>query len=366
MATIAGGRMKYYNLKKILAEKCDYNIIIGERSNGKTYASLYWIVSDYVKNGRAGAYIRRWQDDIIGKRADNIFTALEQNGAIEKITKGAYKRVVYSRGAWHLANYDEEKKRMVADKNAFCYAFALSNVEHDKSVSYPTVKNIVYDEFLTRRYYLPDEFVIFMNVLSTIIREKTDVTILMLGNTVNKYCPYFAEMGLRNVETMEQGAIDVYTFAGNLKIAVEYCGASESKKSNKYFAFENARLNMITSGKWEIAIYPHLPSGYKINRLDILFTFFITFGTKSVGCDVVQKGFDYFIFCRPQTKEIRDDDLEYSLSYAPTPYKRKSFLRAIDDTDKKISAFFATNRVFYQSNDIGEIVHNYLLAITKE
>ena len=27
---------KYYTLKKILAENADYNIIIGERSNGKT------------------------------------------------------------------------------------------------------------------------------------------------------------------------------------------------------------------------------------------------------------------------------------------------------------------------------------------
>ena len=31
---------KYYSLKKIMSENADYNIIIGERSNGKTYAVL--------------------------------------------------------------------------------------------------------------------------------------------------------------------------------------------------------------------------------------------------------------------------------------------------------------------------------------
>lgn len=354
--------MKYYSVKKILQENCDYNIIIGERSNGKTYALLKHILECYIKESSEGAYIRRWNDDIVGKRAENVFNALEANGEIGKITKGKYSRVIFSRSGWHLANFDEKVNRMKADKNAFCHAFSLTGYEHDKSTSYPNIRNIVFDEFLTRNMYLRDEFIIFMNVLSTIIRDRTDVKIFMLGNTVNKYAPYFAEMGLRNVETQEQGTIDVYTFANKLKIAVEYCGNATGKKSNKYFSFANARLNMITSGKWEIAIYPHLPAHYSINRNDILFTFFIRFGSKLIGCDIVQKNNDYFIFCRWQTKETSDNDLEYSLSYLPSPYKRKSFLYPIDDTDRKIKNFFSSNRVFYLNNEIGEIVHNYLLA----
>ena len=61
-----GVKMKkqYYSLKKILSENADYNIIIGERSNGKTYATLEYILTDYVNNNNSGAYIRRWKDDI--------------------------------------------------------------------------------------------------------------------------------------------------------------------------------------------------------------------------------------------------------------------------------------------------------------
>ena len=32
--------MKYYSLDKINKKDCAYNLIIGERSNGKTYATL--------------------------------------------------------------------------------------------------------------------------------------------------------------------------------------------------------------------------------------------------------------------------------------------------------------------------------------
>lgn len=357
---------KYYSLKKILAENADYNLIIGERSNGKTYATLEYALTDYVKNKKECAYIRRWKEDIQGKRGENVFSALVENGVVSKLTKGEYETIIYSRSSWHLAKYDEETKRMKADKNAFCYAFALSDMEHDKSVSFPNVSNIIFDEFLTRRYYLPDEFVIFMNVLSTIIRDRDNIKIFMLGNTVNKYCPYFEEMGLKNIEQMEQGNIDIYDFGNSLKIAVEYCNeTNKAKKSNKYFAFNNPRLNMITKGSWELAIYPHLPQGYKIKSESIIFSFVIEFSNKKVGCDVVNQKDDLFIFVRPKTTEIKSGDLVYSLDYSPDTMIRKSFLNPIDKIDNRIKSFFTCNRVFYQSNELGELVHNYLLTCVK-
>lgn len=357
---------KYYSLKKIIAENADYNIIIGERSNGKTYATLEKILSDYVEHKKEGAYIRRWRDDIIGKRAETVFKSLCENGTVAKLTKNEYETIIFSRGAWHLAKYDSESKRMKADKNAFCYAFSLSDVEHDKSTSYPNVYNIVFDEFLTRRYYLPDEFIIFMNVLSTIIRDRENIKIFMLGNTVNKYCPYFAEMGLNNIEQMEQGAIDVYSFGNALKIAVEYCNPTkEGKKSNKYFAFDNPRLNMITKGAWELSIYPHLSQGYKIKQDSIIFSFVVCFNSKKLSCDVINQGNDLFIFVHNKTTEIKDSELVYSMEYTPRTLTRKSFLNPVDKIDMKIKAFFQSNRVFYQSNEIGEIMHNYLLACVK-
>lgn len=187
----------------------------------------------------------------------------------------------------------------------------------------------------------------------------------MLGNTVNKYCPYFDEMGLNNIEQMEQGNIDVYSFGNDLKIAVEYCCETKSKKSNKYFAFNNPRLNMITKGKWELAIYPHLPQGYKIKPNSIIFSFVIAFNNKLVGCDVVNQNDDIFLFIRPKTTEIKSGDLVYTMDYTPYMNTRKTFLNPIDKLDNKIKSFFTCNRVFYQSNDIGELVHNYLLTCVK-
>ena len=144
------------------------------------------------------------------------------------------------------------------DSDILGYTFALSDGEHDKSTSFPNIKTIVFDEFLTNKVYLNDEFVLFMNTVSTIVRRREDVRIYMLGNTVNKYCPYFQEMGLEHIQKMVQGTIDIYAYGeSTLTVAVEYCANAQTEArptAHKYFAFNNPKLAMITGGAWEINI----------------------------------------------------------------------------------------------------------------
>ena len=64
--------LKYYSLDNILKKNCVYNIIFGERSNGKTYAVLKYGIEQYFKNGGQIAIIRRWKEDITGKRASDM------------------------------------------------------------------------------------------------------------------------------------------------------------------------------------------------------------------------------------------------------------------------------------------------------
>ena len=57
---------KYYSLDKILSKDCDYNLIIGERSNGKTYALLEYSIKQFYTKGEQTALLRRWKEDIGG------------------------------------------------------------------------------------------------------------------------------------------------------------------------------------------------------------------------------------------------------------------------------------------------------------
>lgn len=357
-------KSKFYSLTKILDKKADYNIIFGERSNGKTYAALLYGLKRFVATGEQFAYIRRWREDLRGKRAENLFSNHVANGAIEEITNGEFNAIFYLSGKWYLAKYDAEKKKYYPQNTPFCYGFCLSEQEHEKSSSYPNVTTIIFDEFLTRRYYLPDEFMLFMNLLSTIIRQRDNVKVFMLGNTINKYCPYFSEMGLKQVTNMEQGTIDIYKFGqGGAVVAVEYCSTIvKQKASNKYFCFDNQNLQMITGGKWELAAYPHLPTKY--TPKDVLFVYYIVFNEVILQGNIIQKGGENFTYIHMKTTPIKDDDnaLIYSLEMNGKPNYKRKLLSTATYIEAQVTKYFATDKVFYQNNEVGEIVRNYLMT----
>lgn len=355
-------KQKFYSLNKILEKNAVYNLIIGERSNGKTYSVLMYALKEYVNNGGQFAYIRRWKEDVTGRRASEVFSDLIENDEIAKITNGEFQSIFYTNGKFYLCNYDENNKVIYNETDCLGYTFSLSDVEHNKSISYPKVTVIMFDEFITKLIYLNDEFVIFMNTVSTIIRQRTNVIIFMLGNTISKYCPYFQEMGLNHVKTMKQGTIDVYTYGDSkLTVAVEYCeNLSNEKANNYYFAFNNPKLHMITNGAWELDIYPHCPIKYKPKN--IIFTYFINFNDNLYQCEIIHIEKSYFTFIHEKTTEIQNDDkdLIYSLDYCPKLNYSRNILKPISNAQKKILWFYTCDRVYYQNNEVGDAIHNYL------
>lgn len=355
-------KIKYYSLKNILKKNAQYNIIIGQRSNGKTYAVKKYGLEQYIKTGGQMAYIRRQDVDLKKDKCDSLFADMVDNGIIAELTDGKFTNVYYYSSRWYLCYYDESGDRH-NDEKPFCFGFSLTSMEHYKSTSFPNITTICFDEFISRNIYLSDEFIVFENVLSTIIRNRTNVKIFMLGNTVNKYCPYFSEMGLRHIRQQKQGTIDLYTYGNTeLKVAVEYTKNTERSKdsANVYFSFDNPSLKMITTGAWEIAIYPHCP--VKFLPKDIQFIYFIIFNDSILQCEIVMTDKENFTFIHPKTTELKDPEHEiiFSTEYNPLPNYHRKLTRPRSNIEKKIAWYYATDNVFYSDNETGEVVRNYL------
>src|SRR5699024_7236163 len=295
---------QYYSLDRIKKENAVYNMVFGERSNGKTYSVLLEGLENYFKDGGQIAIVRRWKEDIIGRRASGIFSAINENDEVYKYSNGEYQGITY----------------------------------------------------------LPDEFVLFMNTISTIVRKRTDVKIFMMGNTVNKYSPYFSEMGLNHVDKMKQGTIDLYKYGkSGLTVAVEYAeNTSNNKENNFYFAFNNPKLEMITGGAWELDIYPHAPIKYKPH--DIQFIYFIEFSDKIYQCEIVVVDDITFTFIHDKTTPIKnpDDDLIYTLEYNPKLNYNRDIFTPINKVQERVAWYFKTNRVYYQDNEVGNAISNFL------
>ena len=168
----------YYSSTEIRKLNCTYNIIIGKRSNGKTYDALYHGLEDYIKTGAQFAIVRRWDEDFAKQRGASMFQSLTNNrygeNVIARLTEGEYNDVYYYSRRWYLCRYDNGLQKRITAEEPFAYGFSLSATEHDKSTSYNKIKTIIFDEFLTRSIYLANEYVLFMNCVSTIARDRDD------------------------------------------------------------------------------------------------------------------------------------------------------------------------------------------------
>jgi hypothetical protein len=357
----------FWDIHKILKLYPDahYYVVFGERSNGKTYGALEDCLKEYFESSEKNqfAYLRRWDTEIKKKSMSELFSSIESNGVIFKLSKGKYNTIVFKTGKFYLATRENDDLK-VSDFSCG-FAFALNNMEHDKSVSYPNITRVIFDEFISRMGYLADEFVTFTNVLSTIIRQRNNVKIFMLGNTVNKYCPYFGEMGLKHIKEMKPGTIDLYTYGeADLRVAVEYCtptGANGGKASDVYFSFDNPKLNMITSGIWEINIYPHCPCKYRPS--DVIFTFFMSFDDSILQGEIISRDDNLFLFFHRKSTPLKDPDNDVIVSSVadPRPNHIKCLTRKIGKISQKIMWFFQNDKVFFQDNEVGEMVRNYII-----
>lgn len=353
---------KFWDIRPIKKIPAQYRIIYGERSNGKSYGVLLDGIKDYITTGAQFAYIRRWPDDIKTRKMQQLFEAILRNGEILKWSNGKWNGIKYKYGKFYLIATDGEGT-VVEDETPFAFTFAISAMEHDKSIAYPGIKRIVFDEFISRVAYIPDEFPMFMNILSTLIRERDDVEIWMLGNTVSKDCPYFREMGLKHIFQQQPGTIDTYTYKKNgqeLLIAVEYTKNISSKKSDKYFIFDNPKMQMITGGAWELAIYPHLFEKYRPEQ--IVFTFFIVYRDTTLQCELIEgkKGVFIFIHIKTSPLQERDYDLIYMCEPSSCPNNRVDITRPELPVERKILGLITAERVCFQDNEIGEVFNDYL------
>lgn len=363
--------IKYYNTERIDKTQARIRITFGRRSNGKTTAVL---LKGYKKainsmNDRQEQimYVRRWDDELkpkcdINKLFDGILKIVD----VETDTKGKYNTIIYKSRKFYFAKIEDEKIIDVCLK-PFCLTMALSQNEHYKSVQYPDVTTICFDEFLSENHqYLPNEYSRLKSVLSTVIRQRKDVEVHLLGNTVDRNSIYWNEFRLVEiVKKMKEGELYHYIPKNKHKtdIAIEWAESSidaNGEAINVYTDFDDERPNMINAGEWDVEDYPHLPFSY--NQNDILFIFFIEFNSELFQCEIIEKYEKAYIYIHRKTTllQMPEDDLIFGNKPTGLPNYSINIFKPENRAARKICELFHYNKVFYQDNLVGDSVHAFL------
>ena len=248
--------MQYYTLDRILSYKTTYNILLGQRSNGKSFSVKRECVREAFMGLGQLIYLRRWhmelkQDDVIDYFSDC---------PVEEITDGAYDTIDVYRSRIYLANTGEDGK---VERGACIGRTAdLAGATHLKSIiKRGEYKNIIYEEFCTDSGYLRNEPNVLMQFVATVFGVQYTGRVWLIGNTVSRYNPYFYCWQLKSLQKMKPGDIDIYRYTdgdSEVSIAVEFC--SSMNVDNSMF-IGDARAN-ITTGVWETQAQPQIPEDF--------------------------------------------------------------------------------------------------------
>lgn len=318
-------KKKYWSNKKILAEKAQYNILLSQRSTGKSYATKTYILKNAYESSKMFIYLRRYSMDSKPSNVESYFGDIP----IDTITNGEYDCIIGIAGKIYFGKYGDDLKPKKG--KLIGYYTALSAYEHYKSLTYPDVNDVVYEEFITDNGYLPNEVSKLMNFISTVFRDKTG-SVWLIGNTISRYCPYFTEWGLNKIAKQKPGTIDIYKYKskdieGNeitTNIAVEFC-ANPGSDSKMFFGTIGENVKG-TGQIWEIKEMPHMPEGdytmlYELLIRDSGFSFVVQLMVGDNG--------GLFLYAYPFTGNRRIQRI-IQKDFSPDPFISNKFLDKIN------------------------------------
>lgn len=353
----------YWNPKDIDETNAVYRIVIGKRSNGKSFGTVRKAIDAFLEEGLPSAYLRRYEEEIRPKNIGDLLAPHYEY--ISKKTKGKYNTVTYRTNHFVLA-YQEDGEIKYKDDKPIIYTRALNTALKYKGQDVGQLAYIIFDEFLTRDLYLKDEFVIFANMISTLVRDREIKAIYMLGNTVTRYCPYWEEMLLTHVNEQEQGSIEIYTYNNDkLTVAVEYCADTENTKNiEHYYAFDSPQLEMITSGSFEEAKYPHICElDWNLSEETFVYKFLVDFnGYKTVG--EIHRNKDDIVLCfhaiGNSNYKWSGKDIVFTTERLISPLWQNSFGKGDTPVHKLIRQLIREDRLYFSNNSVGERVLTFI------
>ena len=202
----------WYSYDRVLSYNAMINIIIGERGVGKSYGLKKYLLNRFKKKGRQFIYVRRYESELKKNFKDDEFLKDIRNDPCFK--------------------NDELKCTMsgIYINGKQCgYNIPLSKESIYKSVPFPDVDIIMFDEFLIDNntyHYLLNEPERMLDLLESVGRLR-NIKVFMLGNNISLINPYFDYYNI----SLPYGS-DIKTFKNGL-ILVNYIKNEAYRKVKK-------------------------------------------------------------------------------------------------------------------------------------
>ena len=191
----------FWDIGRTFTHNCLVNFIVGNRGGGKSYGAKTKAVGNFITKGEQFGYIRRYKDDL-KKPLEQFYKDIAQEFP-------DYECKVEGDKVYIRLKTENEKEKWT-EKDIAGYGFSLSTANNKKSMSFPDITMLIYDEFLLEeghQRYLPNEVEKLLNLYETIARPGSGhkrVTLWLLANAITVTNPYFLYFNLQMPKTKDK------------------------------------------------------------------------------------------------------------------------------------------------------------------
>lgn len=187
-------RSIFWDIGRTFTHNMLINVIVGNRGGGKSYGAKSKAVENFIKKKEQFGYIRRYKDDL-KKPLEQFFKDIAQDFPDYECKVEGEKVYIRLRPG--------NAKEKWSESDIAGYGFSLSTANNKKSMSFPNVTMLIFDEFLLEegnQKYLSNEVEKLLNLYETVARPGSNhprVTLWLLGNAISVTNPYFLYWHLR-------------------------------------------------------------------------------------------------------------------------------------------------------------------------
>lgn len=274
----------------------DVAFIYSGRNRGKSFEVATQLIADAWYDKKLFGYVRR--NDCTVFEIESYFE--DKHEFIKDMTNGERYGITKDKGKLHFYHYvyddDGNAKRIIDEECG--YFFALSRESSYKSMQFPNVYNMIFEEVLTTGIYLGAEAEKTMNLYSTVKRHKTDFKLYLISNTVSVVNPYSKAWGINLAKNK----------AGDLHLSKLYLGSKGEDGEEEYLLIvahylkdrntltkEDLKIKRnrirtgITSNKWdELMLYSTMDKSF-IEPYKPLATVVFEYDDILMKCDIISK-----------------------------------------------------------------------------
>lgn len=345
--------LKWYNLNSERSVGKTTNLLLIGMVMNKLYGTQIQLIRHHIAKA---SYYRELFNTIVNYKMGQYILAL---------TDGKYNAVKYWQKRFYYQRFEDGKEVERAEE-PFCVSLAAEDCYNLCSTyEAPRGDLIILDECFNDKN-TADEFVRFVHLHKTIVRERMSDKIFILGNVLDVNNIWYRQMMIQNeVRKLKRGESKIVTTPQGMPIYIHFLENRSPEKRKAFnfahYGFDNPELNAIVgNGEWNVKMYPQtcelkerrmLIRGIYFNYHDDLFL---------EGAFIQTESGNYFEVHPTRYESAMKGDLQYVLGL---PVKPNQLYYGRDKISQTIRDFIMRKRIVFADNETGDLFDKFMSEV---